>query len=789
MRTASDTVPPAASDPPSSEARALDVELLAWRTQLVDLVLRIGLVVGCLLAVMTTVSAYALKEWGHMLVAWVALFGCGAVALNRRVPLTWKAGVAVAIAWGIGVWLLTRAASASLIYLLASPVMVALMIGTAPAIALLAVSTATVVVVGWSADIPMNVIGGTPNGSLLRWMNLSSNVLLLGLSLILSVRFLLRRLETALVAQRQAAASLRQGEELLRQIAGQVPGMVYRLRLDAQGRPSFVYVSPGAQALFGLSPELLLDDGQRLAERVHPEDRARILALLSTAAGDAAASEAARSLEFRVSGPDGGERWIRVENNEVGRDAQGVVHNGIMVDVTERKLAEAQVWHQAHHDLLTGLPNRRWLHERLALALRSCTPELGQQVALLLIDLDHFKDVNDTLGHGSGDALLVEAARRMRESLRASDILGRMGGDEFALVLPLCADAAEAGRVAERLLNVLAQPYLLDTERVHVGASIGVALYPTDATDVETLLQDADQALYRAKDDGRNRLCYFTPELQQRNQLRARLAADLREALPRHELHLVYQPIVDLTTGRVRKAEALLRWTHPERGLVSPAEFIPIAESTGLIGAIGDWVFGEAAQQVKRWRSEIDPDFQISVNRSPLQFRNGGLPDVPWPERLAALDLPGDAVAVEITEGLLLEHDEGVTLQLQALRACGMSLSLDDFGTGYSALGYLNRFSIDVIKIDRSFVSGAGSAKTGQSLCRAIVRMAHELGMRVVAEGVETRAQHDWLREVGCDFAQGYFFARPLPAVEFERWVAQRAVVITPLSDPVVGSM
>jgi len=779
------TDPPPARDFSATPASGLGEDLLAWRSELVDRVLKLGLGVGTLLAAMTTLTAFQRSDWWQLAVIWGAVGGGVGLALFSRLSTAWKAGVGVAILWTVGVWLLTRAASSSLIFLLASAVMAALMTGTRVAIGVLLLGVVTLVALGWWGDIPLSVIGGTPSGSVMRWANLSANVLFIGLLLILSVRFLMRRLEAALAAQRSAATSLRQGEELLRQIAGQVPGMVYRLRLDAGRRPRFVYASPGAQALFGLEPEALLADGLRLAERVHPEDRERILALLT----DASEGDRARSLEFRIEAADGSLRWIRVENNEVQRDPQGVIHNGIMVDVTERKQAEAQVWHQAHHDLLTDLPNRRWLHERLEQAMRQCVPELGHKVALLLIDLDHFKEVNDTLGHGSGDALLVEAARRLRASLRGTDTLGRMGGDEFALVLPLCGDVAEAGRVAERLLQVLGQPYLIDGERVHVGGSIGVAIYPDDADSVEALLQDADQALYRAKDEGRHRLCHFTPELQQRNQDRARLAAELREALPLGQLHLVYQPIVELATGRVRKAEALLRWTHPERGPIGPAEFIPIAESTGLIGEIGDWVFLEAARQAKRWREQVDPDFQISVNRSPLQFRRGGLPDVPWPERLAALGLPGDAVAVEITEGLLLEHDEGVSLQLQALRACGMSLSLDDFGTGYSALGYLNRFSIDVIKIDRSFVSGAGSAKTGQSLCRAIVRMAHELGMRVVAEGVETRGQRDWLRAVGCEFAQGYYFSRPLPAADFEAWVTQREDRITTLSEPILWTI
>ena len=769
---------PAASHSTSeSPCAELDLALVAWRAQLVDLVMKVGLIVGAGLAATTTLSAYQQQDWGHLFVAWGALAASVVLARRSRLPTALKAGVAVAVLWAIGVWLLSRAAAACMAYFLSAAVMAALLIGTAPAVGVMLLCCASLVGLGHLGNIPLNVVGGTPNGSLLRWFNLSANVLLLGLLMILSVRFLLRRLETALRARQRAALSLGESEELLRQIAAQVPGMVYRLRLDAQGHPTFLYVSPGSVGLFGMDPQELQADARQLARRILPEDRQQILAMLN----DASAGGLARSLEFRVLVADGSTRWVRVESNEVQRDPQGVVHNGIMVDVTERKRAEAQVWHQAHHDLLTDLPNRRWLNERLGQALKDCRPEQGQQVALLLIDLDRFKEINDTLGHGCGDLLLVQAAQRLRGSLRESDTLGRMGGDEFALVLPLQAGSAEAARVADRLLEVLGRPYDLKGDRVHVGASIGIAVYPDDAQSVEVLLQDADQALYRAKDEGRQRKSFFTPELMQRSLLRARLAADLREALPRGQLHLVYQPILELATGAVHKAEVLLRWTHPERGPVGPAEFIPIAESTGMIGVIGDWVFQQAALQVQQWRRRFGVDFQVSVNRSPLQFRHGGTPAQSWPEQLAALGLPGSAVAVEITEGLLLEHDEAVSQQLQALRDCGMSLSLDDFGTGYSALGYLNRFRIDVIKIDRSFVSGAGSDLTGRSLCRAIVSMAHELGMRVVAEGVETEAQRDWLHEAGCDFAQGYLFARPMPVQAFEAWMEQRSPTREPL--------
>lgn len=762
----------AVPDPSSANISAeLDLALVAWRAELVDMVMKVGLLVGIALAASTTLSAYQRLDWAHLGVTWSALLTAIALTRYSRLPANVKAGAAVAVLWGMGVWLLGRASSSCMAYLLSSAVMAALLIGTVPAVVVMLLACVTLTGLGYLGDIPLSVVGGTPNGSLLRWFNLSANVLFLGLLMILSVRFLLRRLESALKAQWQAAASLRQGEDLLRQIAAQVPGMVYRLRLDAQGQPTFLYASPGSHSLFGLEPQALQADAHLLVRQVVAEDRERMLAMLR----DAPDRGAAHSIEFRLNAMGGVTRWIRVENNEVQRDDQGVVHNGIMVEVTERKQAEAQVWHQAHHDLLTDLPNRRWLHERLGQALRNCQAAQGQKVALLLIDLDRFKEVNDTLGHGHGDLLLVQAAQRLRGSLRESDTLGRMGGDEFALVLHLQSGLAEAGRVADRMLEVLGRPYDLEGERVYIGASIGIAVYPDDADSVEALLQDADQALYRAKEEGRQRKSFFTPELMQRSLLRARLAADLREALPQGQLHLVYQPILELATGAVRKAEVLLRWAHPERGPISPAEFIPIAESTGMIGVIGDWVFQQAALQAQQWRRRFGVDFQVSVNRSPLQFRHGGTPAQSWPEQLAALGLPGNAVAVEITEGLLLEHDEAVSQQLQALRDCGMSLSLDDFGTGYSALGYLNRFRIDVIKIDRSFVSGAGSDQTGRSLCRAIVSMAHELGMRVVAEGVETEAQRDWLREAGCDFAQGYLFARPMPVEAFEAWIDARA--------------
>jgi len=300
---------------------------------------------------------------------------------------------------------------------------------------------------------------------------------------------------------------------------------------------------------------------------------------------------------------------------------------------------------------------------------------------------------------------------------------------------------------------------------------VGVTVYPTDTLEVEDLLKNADQALYVAKAAGRNRFSFFTAALQEAAMQRAQLTHDLRAALPAREFCMVYQPIVNLATGRIQKAEALVRWQHPTRGLISPADFIPVAESSGLIVDLGEWIFAQAAAQVKAWRNCLHPEFQVSVNKSPLQFENPNPEHTPWIEQLRALGLPGESIVVEITEGLLLSNSSGVVAQLLKLRDEGINVSLDDFGTGYSSLSYLQKFDIDFIKIDQSFVRHLTSGSTDLVLCQAIIAMAHALGMKVIAEGVETTEQRDLLAAANCDFAQGYLYSRPVNAEAFEAMV------------------
>ena len=503
---------------------------------------------------------------------------------------------------------------------------------------------------------------------------------------------------------------------------------------------------------------------------IHPEDQAQ-LQRARQAHFDGQTPTYAD--EHRVRCKDGNWKWMLSRGMVISRDAQGLPLRmiGTHTDVTERKTAEALIWQQAHFDTLTGLPNRHMLRDRVAQEIKKSKRD-GLQLAFLFIDLDHFKEVNDTLGHNSGDRLLVEAARRISACVRESDTVARMGGDEFAVILTELLDASSLERILQKILQALEGVFQLDEEQAFVSASIGVTMYPLDADEIEDLFKNADQALYVAKGAGRNRYSFFTPVLQEAAQTRVRLANDLRAGLTDQQFRVVYQPIVELATGAVHKAEALIRWQHPTRGLVSPAAFIPIAETSGLIVDIGEWVFQQAALQVQQWRSSLSAQFQISVNKSPVQFHHSGNTSKPWFRQLQTMGLPGDCIVVEITEGLLLDTSASVADQLLELHDAGIQVSLDDFGTGYSSLSYLQKFDIDFIKIDQSFVRHLVPDSTDLALCKAIIVMAHELGMKVIAEGVETWQQRDLLAAAGCDYGQGYLFARPMAAPDFEAFMA-----------------
>jgi len=407
------------------------------------------------------------------------------------------------------------------------------------------------------------------------------------------------------------------------------------------------------------------------------------------------------------------------------------------------------------------------LRERLEQELRQAD-RARRSVGVLLIDLDHFKEINDTLGHLVGDDLLVEAARRISACTRESDSVARLGGDEFIVLLSRLGDPRHAEAVASKIIARLAEPFQLGDAKGYVSASVGITVYPHDAREVDDLLKSADQAMYVAKRQGRNRFSHFTQGLQTAAQERLRLIGDLREAVAEGRFHLNFQPIVDVASGHIHKAEALLRWEHPVRGVVPPAEFISLAEETGLIVPIGDWVFHEAANWAERW-SAILPGFQVTLNVSPAQFRSEAAASrESWIARLGRRSAPPGSMVLEITEGLLLHADVDVTGVLGALRGAGVEIAVDDFGTGYSSLAYLHRFDIDLLKIDRSFVASLEAGSSEAALCEAIIVMAHKLGLKVVAEGVETRLQADLLAAAGCDSMQGFLFSRPIPPEQLE---------------------
>jgi diguanylate cyclase (GGDEF)-like protein/PAS domain S-box-containing protein len=471
-------------------------------------------------------------------------------------------------------------------------------------------------------------------------------------------------------------------------------------------------------------------------------------------------------LELEMVTAAGRKIWVHTKNIVERANGKTVMRTALLQDITGEKMADAIIWRQANFDGLTGLPNRQMLRSRLEQTLQ-LGKRNGAQVALLFIDLDNFKEVNDSLGHEFGDRLLVEAGRRIQRCVRASDTVARMGGDEFMVILSAPSDIGVLGALAQSVLDALSKPFSLAGQWIYLSASAGISVFPSHGKDMDVLLRHADQALYEAKSAGRNRFSYFTPELQEATDNKAWLANELRDALPMGYLSVVYQPIVELSSGRIFKAEALVRWHHPSRGDISPAVFIPIAERSQLIHDIGDWVLHQAAAQVAHWRTTLDPGFQIAVNRSPAQFRAGKSALKKVTDLLRDLELTGDSLVIEITEGLLMDTRTDVNEQLVETRAHGIQVALDDFGTGYSSMAYLQRFDIDYLKIDQSFVRGLTAESRNHAICKAIIVMAHALGMRVIAEGVETELQHSLLKQAGCDFAQGYWLGRPVKSEHF----------------------
>jgi diguanylate cyclase (GGDEF)-like protein len=480
---------------------------------------------------------------------------------------------------------------------------------------------------------------------------------------------------------------------------------------------------------------------------------------------------------FRALRKDGQE--IELEVHGAATEFQGrPAIIGTLLDITDRKRAEAQIVYHAYHDPLTELPNRMLFMERLRLQLAQARRQ-SRKLSIVYFDLDHFKFVNDTLGHSVGDEFLQTVATRLKGLVREMDTVARVGGDEFVILIPDVSRAEDISIVAQKLLNSVARPLQVEGRALNITASIGIATFPADGEDAETLLRNADTAMYRAKELGRNNFQLCTPELTSKAVERLTIQNGLRLALDRDELVLHYQPVVSLTSGRIVGLEALVRWQHAEKGLIMPGAFISVAEETGLILPLGEWVLGSAAKQLKQWQNNGLPDLRMAVNVSARQFREPSL--VRTIERaLGDSEVKPQHLEIEITESIAMESAEVVVANLESLRNMAVGISIDDFGTGYSSLTYLKRYPINSLKIDRSFVTDVATNPADAGIVRAVVEMAHGMKLNVIAEGVETKDQFAHLQKYGCDEMQGYWFSKPLPVEAINKLLAEEKKLWTP---------
>lgn len=543
-----------------------------------------------------------------------------------------------------------------------------------------------------------------------------------------------------------------------------------------------VFLSPAWRKIVGFEPdEFPSSTPEEWEALIHPEDRHKVSRDIRRCA---AGNPGWFSHEYRIQCRDGHWKWVLSRGAVVERDdtGQAVRIISTLCDISQKKMLEHQVWHRANFDQLTGLPNRNFFLDRLDYEVRH-SQRAGQPFALMFIDLDHFKQVNDLHGHSAGDLLLKVVADAMKACVRESDTVARLGGDEFTIILPGIADRTDVMLVAGEIQEKLSEPIDLAGHVVHISASIGITFFPKDADNAVDLIRNADQAMYVAKNAGRRRCRFFSQAMQDAAINRISIMNDLHEAA-HGQLSLCFQPIVDMQTGTVVKAEALVRWRHPTRGLVLPDQFIYLAEESGLIGTIGDWVFIEAAKSALHISALLGRPFQISINKSPLELSaSNGSPKVDLIAHLDKIGLDKRNIVIEITEGVLLHATPQIKEQMAALRQAGFQFALDDFGTGYSSMSYLTRYRVDFLKIDQSFVSHSAPGLASSAIAEAMIVLAHKLGLKVIAEGVERQDQHEWLSAAGCDYGQGFLYSHPIELVALEELV-QKSQPSFPHDDP-----
>lgn len=563
------------------------------------------------------------------------------------------------------------------------------------------------------------------------------------------------------ITERKAVENaLQEQEERFRQLAENIEEVVWLSDL-AMGQ--ILYISPAYEAIWGRSCESLYENPSSWLETIHPEDIDYVRQALTEGrvSGE-------YDIEFRIIRPDHAIKHIHQRAFAIENEA-GEIYRvaGTAQDITERKEQEAHIEYLAYHDSLTALPNRLLTMNRLEHAITH-TIRHSKTLAVLFLDLDRFKNINDSLGHQTGDLLLQQVGARLSQILREEDTIGRVGGDEFLILLPSLVGPDDAAHVASKLINILSLPFSVLGRQLHINASIGISLCPRDANNADLLVKYADTSLYLAKEHGRGIFRFFSPELDQKVHARLQLENDLRFALERNQLYLHYQPLMDLDTGECIGTEALLRWSHPEIGIISPADFIPVAEETGLILPIGDWVLRTACAQAKAWFDAGKTNFRMAVNLSRRQLDSVGLA-IDVRQILNETGCPAHLLELEVTESSAMQNPEQAIVILNSLHEMGICLALDDYGTGYSSLAYLKRFPFDRLKIDRSFIDGIPDDADDMSIVQTTIVLARQLRLHVIAEGVETQAQCDFLKQNGCDEIQGYLYARPMSSEDVEK--------------------
>lgn len=560
----------------------------------------------------------------------------------------------------------------------------------------------------------------------------------------------------------QAERALRATEEKLSSILDSIDNVVW-----SATESEFIYLNSMVERIYGRPVEQFYKDRQLWFKVIHAEDRPAALAAHARLAESTSCTQ-----EYRIVRPNGEICWIE-ERARAIRDAQGKLlrFDGIAIDISERKAYEARIEYLAAHDALTGLANRNLLSDRVTQAMAHAR-RYGLQLALMFLDLDRFKGVNDSFGHELGDSLLLEVSNRLKQVIREGDTVARQGGDEFIILLTDIERPQDVAAVAYKIFDVFRAPFVIRRHELFVSASIGATIYPDDGEDMQSLLRNADIAMYRAKEERGNAFQFYSSEMSVRALERAELEGALRRALERKEFELFYQPKVEASTGRIIGAEALIRWNHPEMGLVSPTRFIPMAEEIGLIVPIGDWVLHTACAQNKAWQDAGLPPISISVNLSARQFRQENLVES-VAAALQNMGLEARHLELELTESIVMNSAELFITKLKALEDLGVQLSIDDFGTGYSSLSYLKRFPLHHLKIDQSFVRDIATDADDAAITSTVISLGHSLNLKVIAEGVETEEQVAFLREHDCDEMQGYYFSKPLPANEFASLLQQ----------------